>query len=194
SMDKLDGIRAFIAVRLEEEVEDAITAMIQESRRPGDGIGWVKSVNLHLTLRFLGDAVDAELLPPLIGLLRIISADTAAFTVRVHGAGAFPNLDSPRVIWIGLESADLISLAARVEEASVKAGFAPERRRYSPHLTIGRIREPSRAADARRFVKHAADSDFGISTIHELALFRSLLSPQGAAYHQIASFRLTAGS
>ena len=187
-MDLALKIRAFVAIRLGAETERALGGLIDELRAPGDGISWARRANLHLTLRFLGAAVDSVLIPALIQRLNAIAGETAPFGVAVRGIGAFPNLSRPRVIWAGLEGEELLALASRVESAAVESGFEPERRPYSPHLTIGRVRDLRRWAPLRPRLETAAQREFGCSTIEAMTLYESRLSSAGATYQEIARF------
>jgi 2'-5' RNA ligase len=170
------------------EVEDSLADFIEEMRGLASGIRWVRPTNLHLTLRFLGDAVDAERLAALREKLTDIAAQTAPFVIDARGTGAFPNLARPRVIWAGLIGDELVHLAARVEDAAVDAGFTRERRPYSPHLTIGRVRDLRGWSAARRAIESAADREFGSSTCESMILYRSVLGPETSTYHEFARF------
>jgi len=185
-------IRAFVAIRLDAGTERALRNLIDELRAPGDGINWARRTNLHLTLRFLGAAVDSGLIPPLIERLKAIAGETAPFAVAARGIGAFPNLLRPRVIWAALEGEELLALASRVERAAVESGFEAERRPYSPHLTIGRVRDLRRWAPLRQRLETAAEREFGRSTIETMTLYESRLSSAGATYREIAEFRFVA--
>jgi 2'-5' RNA ligase len=185
-------IRAFIAVRLRAETDRAIGELIEALREPGDGISWARSANLHLTLRFLGAAIDSRLIAPLSDALAAIAAETAPFTVEARGLGAFPNLAHPRVIWVGLECEALPPLARRLEQAAVESGFAPERRPYSPHLTIGRVRDLRRWAILRGKLEAAAARNFGRSPIAAMTLYESQLAASGAKYRELAQFQFRA--
>ena len=185
-------IRAFVAIRLSAETERALHGLIDELRVPGDGISWAPRANLHLTLRFLGAAVDSGLIPPLIERLNAIAGETAPFAVAARGIGAFPDLSRPRVIWAALEGEELLALASRVEKAAVESGFEAERRPYSPHLTIGRVRDLRRWARLRPQLETAAEREFGRSTIEAMTLYESRLSSAGATYLELARFGFVA--
>ncbi|MBF6568525.1 MAG: RNA 2',3'-cyclic phosphodiesterase [Candidatus Binataceae bacterium] len=187
-----DKIRAFIALDLGEELRAAIDRWIGDLRGPRDGIGWVRAANLHLTLKFLGEAIDTTRLAGLVEALKQIAAATSSFGIRVHGAGVFPNPGRARILWIGLDSSELITIARRVEEICVRCGFAPERRSFAAHLTIGRLREPRQFEPLRPAFESAAGRDFGVIQAREIKLYRSVLSPAGAAYHTIATLPLAA--
>lgn len=186
-----ESIRAFIALDVSPETAKALAGFIEEMRASAEGIAWVRSVNFHITLRFLGNDVDSRKLEPLCKALDAIARETPPFAITARATGAFPGLARPRVIWVGLESEALVPLAKRVETAVVECGFEPERRAYSPHLTIGRVRSLRGWRSTRRAIEEAATREFGISRIEKITLYRSILGPGGATYESIAAFPLT---
>ncbi len=181
-------VRAFIAIDADDAVAREVDRLIAELRTPHDAINWVRGANLHLTVRFLGDAVDSRLLAPLAASLAEIAAGVAPFIIRMRGTGAYPGLERPRVLWVGLESPELVELAGRVEAATVAAGFEAERRPYSPHLTIARVRQPHRFRALRPAFERAAERDFGAIDARAITLYRSRLSPDGSHYDALATF------
>lgn len=189
-----ERIRAFIAIRLGAEVDSAIAAFQTRLRRSVQGVAWTDPENFHLTLRFLGSQVTADSLQTISeGLsegLAAIARATAAFEIEVRAAGAFPSLNRPRVIWVGLQSGELKGLAARVEALAIEAGLPAEERPFSPHLTLGRVRVPVRSPALRRELEEAGKLAFGVSTVRELILFQSRLSPHGAKYLALGSYAL----
>jgi RNA 2',3'-cyclic 3'-phosphodiesterase len=190
-----DRIRAFVALRLSAEVEDEVAEFIESLQPHGNrrgAIRWIPRANLHLTLRFLGDRVEAATLDRLDRALLSIAAATPSFTIGVRGTGAFPNLARPRVVWVGLESDDLIALAARIERAAIESGLAPERRPYSPHLTIGRLRDLRGWGELRSAIEAASDREFGRSPVQSMMLYRSILSSASATYEELAHYPFTA--
>lgn len=184
----LKPLRAFVAIRMNEHVEAAVAALSDAIKRPRDGIRWVPRANLHITLKFLGPAVDPLRLERLTAGLHNVAMKTAPFEVAAHGLGAFPNLEHPRAIFVGLHSVELGALAARVESASTACGFEHENRRWSGHLTIGRVRDKHLAARTRRALDAAKDTDLGVSKIESITLYRSHLLPEGASYQALATF------
>ena len=185
------GVRAFVAVRMNEQVEDSVAKTIDELRRPDDGVRWVPRANLHITLKFLGAAVDSHRLQQLTAGLRQLATRTAPFEVAAAGIGAFPNLEHPRAIWVGLhnvESGALAALAARLETVAAEYGFEREKRRWSGHLTIGRVRGESIKDETRDALNGLRDRNFGVSKIESITLYRSHLGPNAATYEALATF------
>ena len=185
------GVRAFVAIRMNEQVEESVAKTIDELRRPHDGLRWVPRANLHVTLKFLGLAVDSHRLQQLTGGLRQLAARTAPFELAAAGVGAFPDLGHPRTIWVGLhnvESGALAALAARLETVAAECGFEREKRRWNGHLTIGRIGERKIAGKTREALDAARDREFGVSSIESITLYRSHLAPEGSSYEALATF------
>jgi len=185
------GVRAFVAVRMNEQVEDSVAKTIDELRRPDDGVRWVPRANLHITLKFLGPAVDSHRLQQLTAGLRQLATRTAPFEIAAAGIGAFPNLEHPRAIWVGLhnvESGALAALAARLETVAAEYGFEREKRRWSGHLTIGRVRGESIKDETRDALNGLRDRNFGVSKIESITLYRSHLGPNAATYEALATF------
>ena len=184
-------MRAFVAVRMNEQVEDSVAKTIDELRHPDDGVRWVPRANLHITLKFLGPAVDSHRLQQLTAGLRQLATKTAPFEVAATGIGAFPNLEHPRAIWVGLhsvESGALAALAARLETVAAEYGFEREKRRWSGHLTIGRVRGDSIEDKTRDALNAVRERKFGVSKIESITLYRSHLGPDGASYEALATF------
>jgi RNA 2',3'-cyclic 3'-phosphodiesterase len=187
-------VRAFIAVRMSSKSEGAIGAAIDELRgTSGDAVRWVKPANLHVTLKFLGPAVDPRRLEPIAEALHDVANATSEFDVIARGIGAFPHLDRPSVIWVGIkgvESGTLAALAARVDNAAALCGFEREQKRWNGHLTIGRVRGHRPSAEFRDAAHAMAEREFGVSRIESLTLYRSHLSDEGSRYEPLATFLL----
>jgi RNA 2',3'-cyclic 3'-phosphodiesterase len=181
-------IRAFIAVRLSDEIEAALTEFVDTLRTPRDGVRWVRRQNLHVTLKFLGPAVDSQMIPPLADALHALAAATAPLELRARGVGGFPELARPRVIWVGLESAELAALCAQIDEAAGRCGFERETRPFAGHLTIGRVRDWRSYRAVRARLEAARERDFGASRIDSMTLYRSTLAQNGSIYDPLATF------
>ncbi len=192
-----EHLRAFIALRLDAPVEEALARLIERLRVPENGseqagIRWVQRANFHLTVFFLGPSVPRDRLTPIADALGAIAKETSPFEIAARGVDAFPSLARPRVIWVGLYGETLLGLAARVADAARRCGFAPERHTYSPHLTIGRVRSLRSPALPRRPLSDEADSSFGVSRVERVMLYRSELGLRSPTYHELAGFPLEA--
>ena len=181
-------IRAFVAVLLDEGVRSAVAAAIERFRPLGSAVAWVPPRNLHVTLHFLGDQSE-ERLAGAEAALADAAAGSAPLDVTFHGIGAFPGLERPRILWVGLAhgALEVRRLQARVTDALAVRGFGKEERAWHPHLTIGRVHDERRwrretGPPLRSALAQAATTTFGTQRVAEVALMRSELSPAGARY------------
>jgi len=155
--------------------------------RPTAPIQWSPIGNLHVTTKFIGEWPE-ERLPELVSALQALPP-RPNIHLRICGSGFFPNERSPRVFWCGVEAPGLSSLARDTDQAAAALGVAGEKRPYSPHLTLARIRQEG--VDLRRLRKKVAARswlDLGSFEAHSFFLYRSQLRPNGSVYTKLAEF------
>lgn len=159
---------------------------MDELRAVASDVSWVGPDSFHVTVKFLG-AVDAERLAVLTETLVSAAGACSAFQLRIRGLGAFATPARPRVLWAGIDAgaAQTAALAMRVDEALETLGFKREARAFSPHVTLGRVRQPH--AQPRLAEALAASRDFGRVDVAQISLMRSDLSPRGARYTELAA-------
>ncbi|MBI2856518.1 MAG: RNA 2',3'-cyclic phosphodiesterase [Chloroflexi bacterium] len=187
-----ERIRAFVAIELPADIRaelERVTQEIQNARV--SGVRWVRPEGIHLTLKFLGN-IPGESVGPVSQALGRCAATRAPFELHLGNLGAFPNPRAPRVIWIGLEGAleALLDLQRAVEDELEGLEFPRERRDFSPHLTLGRVREGIPPAQKKRLGEMIADAHLDIQgqmLVAELSLMRSTLMPSGAVYARLHS-------
>src|SRR5829696_5784514 len=139
--------RVFIAIDISSEARAKVAEYIERLRQVGRElrVGWENPEKLHLTLRFLGD-VDEHQLISVEQAVRKVAAEFVAFRSAIYGNGRFPPKGDPRVLWLGLtDDGNLSKLAQTLDREIAKVGFEPEKRQFRPHLTIARLREPHRS-------------------------------------------------
>mgnify|MGYP005814661973 CR=1 FL=1 len=188
----MDLLRAFLASELPSGLQDTIytaTARLRETLR-GDLIRWVPAQNVHLTLKFLGD-VSPSSLEMIEQMMQSEAAQFTAFDVQVEGLGCYPNPRRPRVLWVGLRApAELGSLQRAIEAAAARLGYESEERDYSPHLTIGRVRQnasPGDLHDIRAALDEVRVGWLGTARVDAIHLFKSELRPEGSLYTRLFS-------
>ena len=116
----------------------------------GDSVRWVPVQNIHLTLKFLGDVSPADV-DILIQMLRTEADSCPSFDISIGGLGSFPNSKRPRVLFIGIQvPAELEALQHGIESAAQRLGYESDTRPFSPHLTIGRVRDTASSSDQQR--------------------------------------------
>lgn len=180
------GVRAFIALDLAEDVRARIGDLISGLRPRIPELRWVKPEGIHLTLRFLGNTAP-EQVERLGRALERVAAACPVTEGTIQGLGVFPDRGQPRVLWLGLSVApSVMALQSDCERAAVAAGFAPERRAFQPHLTLGRWRARAPRPDL-------PGADLGSTLLDTVTLFRSELRPGGALHTPLRRLRLGPG-
>ncbi len=188
-----------MAIDLPDQVRDRLGEVIARlSRRIAPGaVRWVRPDGIHLTLKFLGE-VSTGSLSQVSDLLERAAQAHGPFEVCVAGLGCFPNPRRPRVVWVGVEepSGRLASLQQALEGQFERLGYRREGRSFSPHLTLGRVREGA-SADAVQAVGTCVALepavDLGTMPVRAISLFRSDLRPSGAVYTRLAEIVLRGG-
>lgn len=184
-MDDFAG-RLFIGVALTEEARGTIEAHLRRWMPDGIPGRIVPAASWHLTLRFLG-ATRADQLAAIVRHLRAAELG-AAFEVGFGGLGAFSRPRSARVLWMGLTAGveRMMALARIAEDAAREAGFAPEEKSFTPHLTLSRIQPPR---DVARAIAGVPPLDLRMP-VREVVVFRSHLGGGPARYEAVERFTL----
>ncbi len=194
----METVRTFIAIVLPDPVIRQLAQVqrqLEKSAPPGS-VRWVNPEGIHLTLKFLGDTPVAKLEAIRVALAAVASRSApCAFTVG--GLGCFPNVRRPRVIWVGVQPSggELAALQRAVEAAMKPMGFPPEGREFTPHLTLGRVRDRVSPTDLSRLgalISSTEVGTLGVVTARRFALIQSVLKPTGAEYTPLAEFPLGA--
>lgn len=190
--------RLFIALELPEEVLRAI-GRVQADLKSALGTGslrWTRPEGIHLTLKFLGDVPDERVKAIEAGIMEA-AAQGKPLALRAQGLGCFPNLERPRVLWVGLagDIAALRALHGEVEQRIAPLGFPTEARGFSPHLTLARTAQGASRTDLAAIGAAASRRDqleVGAWQATSVSLMRSQLKPDGAVYTCVGEARLGA--
>ncbi len=194
--NKPDTVRTFIAVELSPAIRKEIAQILARVRNEPvtRHVRWTQPQKMHLTLQFLGDT-PVGLLPEIEASLGEICPNHAPLNVRFGQQGCFPNIHNPRVLWIDIEepTTPLKELQRAVVNAMGQLGFAPEKRSYTPHLTLGRVKRHADKEERRQLgqlvgaIEIPAIPPMPVSSI---SFIRSQLFPDGARYTTLASVPL----
>ncbi len=183
-------VRSFIAVDIPGSVRDKLDDLLDKLKRSQADVKWVKSKSIHITLKFLGNIEEARL-PKIKEIIGKVAENIKPFTVSIEGTGAFPNDRRPRVLWVGVQkgSETLTHLAEDLDSQLTSLGFEREKRSYSPHLTLGRVRS-SKNIDTVIDVMHSMRFQAGDFLNETILLMKSDLRPDGAVYTVLEKIKL----
>ena len=180
-------IRTFIAVELPQEIQDRLRQLQDNLRASMPDVRWTKHGNIHLTLNFLGD-MPISRIDEISKALRNITSQFSPFAISLAGIGAFPNSRQPRIVWVGIEKgAERLTEIAKLIETSMKSlGFPREKRPFSPHLTVGRIRRLTKPAIMTESLERSEVGEIGEFVINRISFIKSQLDPSGSIYTTLA--------
>lgn len=172
-------MRLFIAVEIDNAIKEKI--LKAQNELPKENIRLVEEKNLHITLKFLGEVEEkkVEIIKKLLS-----NIEFKKFNIKIVGAGAFPNKNYARVIWIGCKSEDLNKLATEINE---KLSVLFSKEDFKAHLTIARAKGK---VSLKEFFEKYENIDFGEMEVNKFILFRSTLNKNGPIYEKIAEFGL----
>ena len=177
-------IRSFIAVAISEQVRRAAEKLLKELKPAGGhGVRWVDPAAMHITLSFLGNIGENDIVP-LMDLIRQATRDTAAFALDFRGLDAFPSLGRIRTIIVPVldETGALSKIQRNLHVLLAEKGYRVENRKFVPHLTLGRVKGNVRGTRLREALEERAAVDLGSCWVREVFLMRSDLTPRGARY------------
>lgn len=181
-------MRLFTALDLPAEIVDRLEQLLARLK-PAARIQWVVPANLHVTIKFIGEWPEDRLDELKQSLASVPSRQ--AIEAHIYGLGFFPNAKSPRNFWCGIDAPGLAELAADTDAAAAALGIASEKRDYSPHLTLARIKERLDLRPLHQRVAEEAPCEFGKFQTGSFFLYRSQLRPAGSVYTKLAEFPLT---
>jgi len=186
-------IRSFIAIDFPQETREKLAAIQEQLKQSRAGVRWVKPAGIHLTLKFLGNILPAQVDDIAAAAAQVVGEDSP-LTLCAGGLGAFPSQRKPRVIWVGLggEIERLAKIQAGLEKALEPLGFAREGRGFRPHLTIGRVRDRHRLQALIEAMSTLELPEFNSFDADEIILYKSDLRPTGAIYTKLHRMPLAA--
>ena len=179
-------MRSFVAIELPTSLKEELESRVTAVRCELPAARWVAAGNYHLTLRFLGEIDDSQA-GAVAARLEAVFEHTPSFALQASGGGCFPARRPARVAWVGFAAASaLLRLQTEIEVACDRVvGGEGHGRRYQPHLTLARCRDPWRRSAVERWVE-VFDGPIGRAfTVSRGVLMRSRLSPAGARYSPV---------
>ena len=197
-------MRAFISVDI--GALPGIVKVLDDLKNTDADLKLVESENVHLTLKFLGE-IDEKMVDEIAGVMEESVREVSPFRIKLRGVGVFPSMNYMRVVWIGLKDAEKLGvIAEQLENGLTAFGFKKEKRRFSPHVTIGRVKSSGKtfgfSKDARNsswnsvastrnkgvlqnFLNENKEKDFGELDVKSIRLKKSVLTSKGPEYSTV---------
>lgn len=187
-------MRAFIAITLPKEIKDYLNKLQKQLKTSGADVKWVEPENIHLTLRFLGE-IDDSMLVKINEIMQAIALARNEFSISLSELGAFPNIASARVIWVGINEGDKETkeIAEESEDNIAGIGIPKETRAFSSHITIGRSKSGLNRAKLMQLLKELANKPTEENlrfTVRKISLLQSTLTPKGPVYEILKEVNL----
>lgn len=199
-------IRAFLAVALSHELRAELATIQQELKRSleekmqgGTRISWAQPASIHLTLKFLGD-MDEPMIDRLRAALEEAIGNQVTVTVPLERLGVFPQMQSPRVLWIGpserweqgTEAKRVAEIHDAIEQACEGVHVLREKTKFIPHLTLARIKMGERHVGAALAKSGMLDLPVAVGScaMESVVLMQSELKPTGSVYTKLWDVRL----
>lgn len=179
-------MRTFIAIELSGEIKEYLSRLQEKLKTSQADVKWVAPANIHLTLKFLGE-IDDKTKDNVTGIVEDIAKDKSPFYLNIASLGAFPRIESPRVIWVGIDKGDaqVKEIAKALEEKLSKIGIPAEDKLFSSHITIGRTKSSknrNNLAKSMESLKENAAEGITELRVEKITLFKSTLTPKGPIY------------
>jgi 2'-5' RNA ligase len=188
----MEKIRTFIAIPLSQDLIENLKKIITTFQTLSKGIKWMNPNSIHLTLKFLGNLEMGARERVICSMDDLFNNRYGRFNLMASGLGAFPNIRRPRVFWVGIKGKDvekLLLLQQDIEDKLAQAGFQKEERRFSPHLTLGRVKYADNMQQLidKTLAYDFLDTEFPVENVQ---IMRSDLKPSGAVYSVQKSYAL----
>ena len=183
-------IRTFIAIELSDEIRNSAVELQRALAKDNGSVKWVEPENIHLTMQFLGNVPDQEM-ADVCRVAQRAAAAAVPFEMTVEEAGAFPSTLRPRTVWLAVSvgSEAVIALHKSLEDQLVPLGYRREKRRFHPHVTLGRVRGRPDQLGASLVAKN--DWSAGSMVVDEIVVLASELRSKGPHYNVMGRARLS---
>ena len=186
-------MRTFLAFEVDKDVHNRVLQLTGQFKNMDRNVRWVRPENAHVTIHFFGEVEQVDV-PEIESIIKKATEHISPFVVEVHGISAFPSLERASVIWYGIVMHEnLLEVYNAVRDGLMGKNLVEklETRRYTPHLTAGRVRRRINPKLLQELRLHGRES-FGSFTVDSLVLFKSTLSGSGRGpfYEKLSIFQL----
>ena len=186
--EKMVKFRGFIAVDI--PLFSKILDFENEIKNSGANVKLVEPKNIHITLKFLGDT-EEKLIEKIEEIIKKSCEEINPFEIKLKSSGVFPNQNYIKVVWVGLENVEnLEKISIKIDEETSKLGFEKEKRKFSPHITLGRVKSAKNKDRLLQIISKYQDIKFGNIKVKSIELKKSELTPKGPIYTTLKEVKL----
>jgi 2'-5' RNA ligase len=186
-------LRTFLAVPLNKGIRDRLVSLQERLAGMGADVKWVEPDNLHVTLLFLGEVGERDVMP-ICRAAADVGRSHAAYSLSIEGVGCFPNIHRPRVVWAGVGegAAEVSALHDALEPPLLELGcYRREERHFTPHITLGRVRAHGVGSAWTSALAKFAQWRAGEERVAEFHVLSSELTPKGPVYSVLSRVPLS---
>ncbi len=183
------SIRSFVAIDVDnEEILTRFSSVQKKLKLSGGDLKLVQPSNIHVTMHFLGD-IQQHMVEKIAD--RMEELTFSPFNAEIAGVGVFPSIKRPRIIWAGIHEGreKIVNIYDQLEIELTKLGFKKNERRFTPHITIVRVRSGRNKDELTHCLQEVADFTFGVLQVNCVKLKKSVLTPQGPIYSSLKEVR-----
>lgn len=185
----MSQIRSFLAIDLDDDFKPKINKIMKEFKKIDANIKYVDLNNLHFTLKFFGD-IDTEGIDLISKKIEKVINDFKPFDIKIKSCGAFPNNNHVKVIWVGVESDELLrQLHDKLDKEFTSIGFDKDKK-FSTHLTISRMKSAKNKNQVKDVIEKFENVEIGTMNISSIVLKKSILKPSGPIYENLKTYDL----
>ncbi len=179
------SIRCFAAMYPDAEALDAIATVLNRLRSSEPRVRWEKLAQVHITAKFIGD-IGPETAARISDGIRAALGGSPQVQTRIDATGVFPHARAPRIVWLGFRTPQpgILAAVSAVEDICAAEGIDREKKQFTPHMTIGRVKDPSIAADLQEALRSCSFEAIPV-TFRAVRVMRSTLTPSGAIHQEI---------
>lgn len=183
------NIRTFIAINITNEIKERLNKVQTQLKKVEADVKWTNPEGMHITLKFLGNVVIGQL-ESIYQMVLEATSELNPFLLSLTSVGTFPNLSSPKVIWVGVDKGkeECVKLAKRIDENLLRLGFPVEQKAFVPHLTLGRVKSPQSRKELVQLISNLKFQSFGQMEVNKIEVMGSQLTPKGAIYTTLREF------
>ncbi|EMR75031.1 2''-5'' RNA ligase [Thermoplasmatales archaeon SCGC AB-540-F20] len=186
--DNMTTFRGFIAIDI--NATPNILKFLKDITNSNADVKLVEPQNIHITLKFLGD-VPEDKINDIEQIMKYSVKEIEPFTIKLSETGVFPNQNYIKVIWIGIKDTETIETIARsIDERLSQLGFKKEKRGFSAHLTIGRVKTAKNKQLLLKAIEDYKDFEFSTQDVNSIKLKKSDLTPKGPIYTTLKEVKL----